>query len=230
MFMSPYLAVAGTMKGAVASGLAFWGLFMVTSIILGRAACGYICPLGGLQDCVHSAIERPLVKVRYLKATKYGIWGLWMFGLGAAAKASGGWHRFDLLFQIDGGGFPPYHRDAYVVLVAFMLLAAIPAFLMGRRAFCHHLCFFAPLNIIGSKLGRALRLPALRVSVADSGSCKDCKACDKACPMSLDVSALVRTAEVEHTECIACGSCSAACRFETLEYGFDRPRDRRRFN
>ena len=219
MYLSPYLAVMGTIKGVAASGLLFWTLFLITSPILGRSACGYICPLGGLQDSLHAGLEKPVVRVRLLEVTKYLIWAVWMLAIALALRASGGWRRIDLLYGNETG-LPPYHAEAYVIMFAFMLATALPALLFGRRGFCHYFCFFAPLNVIGAKVGRWLRLPMLRVAVADPTGCRSCRLCDRACPMSLPVQEMVKSGGIRDDECIACGACSTACKPGAIKYGF----------
>ena len=221
MYLSPYLAVMGTLKGVVASGLAFWGLFLLTAPVLGRAAGGYICPLGGLQDSLHTGMEKPIARVRYLKVVKWAIWALWMLAIILAARASGGWRRFDLLFGNETG-LPPYHAQAYVIMFGFMLATALPAMFLGQRGFCHYFCFFAPLNILGAKVGRALRLPMLPVAATGREDCKSCHLCDRGCPMSLPVQDMVRSGTLRHDECIACGACSTVCRPGATSYGFTR--------
>lgn len=226
MYLSPYLAVVGTAYRTVASGLAFWALVMVTAPLLGRSMCGYLCPLGGLQDCLHDGLQKPLVRVRFLKALKYVIWAMWVGAICAIAVAKHGWASVNLLFHNERG-LPPYAPESYVYLFGFMLLAAIPAMLLGRRGFCHYLCFFSPLNIIGERLGRRVHLPALRVRVSHHSACNSCRLCDKACPMSLGVSKMVERGAVDDAECIACGSCSAACKSGALAYGISVPSNKR---
>lgn len=219
MYLSPYIAVMGTIAGVAASGLLFWGLFGVTSVALGRSACGWICPLGGIQRSLDSQIEKPLRTIRYVKIVKYAIWAAWIGAIAAIAVVKGGYHKVDVLFMNETG-FPPYPLDAYIAMLSFMLLAAVPALVWGRRAFCHYLCFFSPLNILGTALGRKLRLPALSVRVKDKTTCKNCHLCDKSCPMSLEVEKMVSQGAIDHLECITCGMCSAVCRHGALKYGF----------
>lgn len=222
MYLSPYLAVLGTFHRTVSGGLLFWGLVLVTSPLLGRSACGYLCPLGGLQESLHGGMDRPLREIKYLKIVKYLIWAAWVGAIAAAAIASGGWGKIHVRFM-NGNGLPPYSAEAYIIMLGFMLLAALPAMLIGRRGFCHYLCFFSPLNIVGAWIGRLLRLPTLRVSTLSQGKCKECHLCERSCPMSLPVRTMVGSGAINHHECIACGSCSAACKSGVLGYGFRTP-------
>ncbi len=218
VYMSPALAIGGTYDGVASSGLLWWAFVAVSSLIVGRAFCSYACPLGGIQEALHSAADRPLRTVRYLKVVKYAIWAAWIGLIVMFAATRGGWSRVDIFYQ--NPGFPPYDRQAHIAFLIFALLPVVMGLLLGKRAFCHYLCFFAPLNIIGTKLSAACRLPALGVHVTDREKCTRCKRCAAACPMSLDVPAMVARGPIDHTECITCGSCASTCQSGALHYAF----------
>ena len=55
-----------------------------------------------------------------------------------------------------------------ITLTMLIAIVAVPALLLGRHAFCRYLCPFAPYNVIGSLVGRALRLPQLRLQLTGS--------------------------------------------------------------
>jgi len=50
-----------------------------------------------------------------------------------------------------------------------------------------------------------------------------CHQCNKECLMSLDVSTMVRTARMEHTECILCGKCVDICLKHAIRYYWGKP-------
>ena len=49
-FLSPYVVIDGAMNGIVNGSLMLFGLMFVSSLFLGRAWCGWICPGGGMQE------------------------------------------------------------------------------------------------------------------------------------------------------------------------------------
>jgi len=107
----------------------------------------------------------------------------------------------------------------YFVFYLVLALIAVPAVAIGRRAFCHYVCWMAPFMVIGSKMRDALRLPALHLR-ADKSKCIDCKTCTKNCPMSLDVNRMVQAQTIKDTECILCGTCVDGCRQKAIRYSF----------
>lgn len=108
-----------------------------------------------------------------------------------------------------------------ITLAMLVAIVAVPALLLGRHAFCHYLCPFAPYNIVGSLVGRALRLPQLRLRLSDA-ACSRCGSCTRTCPMSLPVPEMVAAGDLRRTDCIMCGSCADGCRQGVIVYGFAR--------
>ena len=95
------------------------------------------------------------------------------------------------------------------------------AFIVGRRAGCHTICWMAPFMMIGRWIRNRFAWPSLRL-VADASACKDCKLCTKNCPMSLDVNGMVQIGQMENSECILCGTCVDNCTSHAIRYSFSR--------
>ena len=74
--------------------------------------------------------------------------------------------------------------------------------------------------IMGYKAGRLLHLPQLKIKTKRE-NCIGCGACNKICPMSLDVKNLVADGnrdELRTAECILCGECILTCPKKVLNY------------
>jgi ferredoxin-type protein NapH len=54
-FLSPYVIIDGAMSGIVNGSLVMFGLMFVSSLFLGRAWCGWVCPGAGMQEIVEPA-------------------------------------------------------------------------------------------------------------------------------------------------------------------------------
>lgn len=218
-YYSPALMTQGTASRVATFSLFLWTGMFVTSIVLGRAFCGWACPFHGLQLAVEKVGSRPFKRVRFLKAFKYAFWALWAGAVVAFAVATGGWQRVDLLYMTEHvvSVDSPTNLIVYYSLVA-LTLAPLG---LGKRGFCHYLCPFGVWGIVGEWIGHALRLPRLRLN-ADAEKCDACRRCDHVCPMDLPVSEMVAAERMRHTECILCGSCVDDCKQGALCYGFGR--------
>ncbi len=189
------------------------GILMLFGLILGRTICGWLCPMGLMQELLHK-LPTPKVRkgrvTRALSYVKYGIllvfvigiplvYGLRQYPMPAFCKyicpAGTGEGAIGLLahpdnadlFSMLGGLF----TNKFVILV---VLAAACVFVY--RAFCRFLC---PL---GAVYGLFAKVSLLGVRVVPS-DCTSCGRCVAHCPMDIR--------RVGDHECIACGLCVDVC-------------------
>jgi ferredoxin-type protein NapH len=221
-YFSPAIILQAASEGVVNGSLLVFGLMTVASLFVGRLWCGWLCPAGGLQDCARPANNgRTSRRINWIK---WAIWVPWIGGIAALAMSAGGYSRVEPLYQLETGvtmtlpvegGGPPWYLIYYVVVALFLGVTL----LVGRRAGCHTVCWMAPFMILGRKLRNAVRSPALRLA-ADPGLCRECGACTRNCPMSLEVQAMVKRGDMEDGECILCGTCIDGCPNNALRFTF----------
>ena len=222
-YLSPYVILDGARQGIInGSLLVFAGLF-VSSLFFGRLFCAWVCPAGGFGEVCTLVNNRP-APIRRLDWIKWLIWGIWLALIVYLAVSAGGYTRVNFtLDTVDGISVAgDADRPAlfayfiyYIVLGTFMTLSLT----LGRRAGCHTICWMSPFMILGRKLRNLAAWPALRL-VAEPAACSDCKTCTRGCPMSLDVNAMVKAGQMEHSECILCGMCADNCSKSAIRYSF----------
>ena len=76
-FLSPYVIIDGAMNGIVNGSLVMFGLMFLSSLFLGRAWCGWVCPGGGMQEIVEPVNNRP-VNGKRIDWIKWLIWIPWI--------------------------------------------------------------------------------------------------------------------------------------------------------
>jgi polyferredoxin len=211
------LPIMAAARGVVAASLVTYALLFVSSLFLGRAFCGWLCPGGATQELLALAVRKP-AKGGWRYAVKYVVSALWLTGLVVAAVRAGGLHRFDPAF---GAGSGSAARSVMLRFGAYLLIVPL-GLLFGRWASCHYLCWIAPFLVLGARLRDWLRLPSLRLS-ANAAACKACTVCNRGCPMSLDVRSLVRVGAVKHDECVLCGNCVDHCPSGAVRFRFGTP-------
>ncbi|UCB49797.1 MAG: 4Fe-4S binding protein [Deltaproteobacteria bacterium] len=214
-YLSPVLIIMGAKQGVIAGSFIIFSLLFIVGLVLGRAFCGWVCPGAGIQEICSSIRDKPVRKGDWIK---YLIWVPWMGIIVIFAIRAGGLSKVDPFFQIPKGISITQPTD-YVVFYFFLLLIILPAFVVGKRSFCHHICWMAPFMVIARKIRDLLKWPSLRL-VAEEEKCVQCKICDKKCPMSLGVEEMVQQGSMENTECILCGSCVDNCPEGVIEYRF----------
>lgn len=57
-YMSPYLILQGVMEGIVSGSFIVFVCMLLGSVFLGRIFCGWLCPMGGMQECLFSVNEK----------------------------------------------------------------------------------------------------------------------------------------------------------------------------
>jgi len=203
--------------GIVSGGLAVFALIFLSSIILGRLWCGWLCPSGGLQEISRLLGDRPL-RTRKLEWLKYlvfiGIFGSLAFAIWSAS----GLKTIDLFYRTENG-ISILAAGGIAAFLGPVIMVVIVTLIFGRRGFCHTFCPIAVMIIIGRKIHNLLHWPALHIA-ADANRCIDCKKCSKECPMSLDVNAMVRKGTMENTDCILCGNCVDTCPNNVIRYSW----------
>lgn len=218
-YLSPYLIIMGAGEGIITGSFIVFGAMFLFSLFFGRLLCGWVCPVGGLQDCLMLANDKK-AKGGRRDWIKYFIWVPWIILIAFAAISSGGFKKLDFLYMTFHG-ISISQPEAYIVYYAVIILITVLALTAGRRSFCHYVCWMAPFMVIGRKIGRTLRLPSLGLK-AEQEKCVHCRKCSSRCPMSLDVDRMVARGSMENPECILCGECTANCPNNIIHYTMKR--------
>jgi len=216
-YLSPYLIIDGTLKGIISGSFIYFLLLFASALFFGRAYCGWVCPSSGVQDNISQINDRKITKGNIIK---WIIWIPWVSIIILLAVKNGGYTKIDPLYQTTYG-LSIGNVYALITYLLVLALIVIPAFVIGRRSFCHSLCWMAPFMIIGRKLRNLLKFPSLQL-ISNSEKCTNCHTCTTNCPMSLPVEIMVNNKEMEHCECILCGTCVDGCNSNAIDFGFVR--------
>lgn len=214
--MSPDLLFFGAAEKIMAGDVMLFGGLFVLSFFIGRLFCGWICPAGALQDYCSEVNKKPASnKYNWIKMVQFIPWILFFVYL---VIYFGGFTQFDFFYKralgVSLAGFGEWVM--YIMTVAIVIIMAV---LCGKRGLCHYLCWVSPFMIIGGKIRDFLRIPSLRlISVPDL--CNSCGLCSRQCPMSLPVDELIKTGQIDHSECILCYSCADICSKKVIKSEF----------
>jgi polyferredoxin len=216
-YFSPYLIIMGASEGIVVGSLLVFVLLFVSSLFLGRAFCGWVCPAGATQELC-TRIRDKNFKNGKKNLIKYVIWVPWISIIILMFIQAGTIVAIDPLYQTYYG-ISITGLESAIMFVAIAGLIAVIALLAGKRGACHTICWMAPFMIIGRKIRNSLNWSALQLE-ADNKKCTNCKVCTRNCSMDLDVNSMVQNQSMENSECILCGNCVESCPQGAIQYSF----------
>ena len=196
-------AAAGTFTKKIhESSFILMIIVFALALAFGPVFCGWICPLGTVQEFISRIGRRifgkrhnsfiPRAADRYLRYLRYLVLGWVIY----ATAVSG------VLVFAD---YDPYYAlfnfwTGEVAVSAFVILALVLlAALFVERPFCKYACPY------GAVLGlfNIVRIFGIK---RNTDTCINCRACDRACPMNIQVSTAGR---VRDHQCISCLECSS---------------------
>jgi len=186
---------------AVSNFYILGGVLLMT-LLLRRAFCGYMCPIGTISEWLRSVSKRlriPEIRVpsgvdRVLSLLKYAVLAVIVYTT---------WQAAELLFRAYDPCYALISRHgtditiwAYVVAGAIVLGSLILSL-----PFCRWFCPFAAVLHPLSRIG-------LTQVTRDEESCKNCGKCSKVCPVAIPVD---QVTHVNHASCLSCFNCVDAC-------------------
>ena len=218
-YFSPYVIIDGAMNGIIAGSFISFSLLFLFSLFFGRAFCSWICPAAGMQEW-SSAVNDKKVKGGKLNWIKYCIWIPWIGIIMAVAVSAGGFSSVNPL-HLTENGISVANPEGYITFFTVTGIIIVLSFAVGKRAFCHYICWMAPFMIIGTRIKNYFHWPSLHLKPITE-KCKHCRTCLSNCPMSLSVGDMIQSGSVKNDECILCGICVDNCPNKAIKYSWGR--------
>lgn len=215
-YLSPVLILQAGSEGVINGSFILFILLFISSLFLGRAYCGWVCPAAGCQEALFLSRDKKVTKGDYIK---WIIWVPWIGSIILLAIRSGGYSRIDFFYMTAHGLSIGDIQGLITYLAVLLVLIVMPALIFGKRSFCHHLCWMAPFMIAGRKIRDIFSWPSLQL-IAHPEICKHCHTCTEHCPMSLPVEEMVYEKVMENKECILCGTCIDNCKQGVIKYNW----------
>lgn len=217
-YLSPVLIVRASSTGVINGSFVIFLFMFISALFIGRGYCGWVCPAAGCQESIFLAKDK---KVTRGDAIKWIIWIPWISTVVLFAIKAGGYKHIDFFYQTTYGLSIANLQSFITYNIVLILLIVLPAFVIGKRSFCHHLCWMAPFMIIGRKVRNYFKWSSLQLK-SNPKACKHCHTCIEHCPMSLPVEEMVNHKSMENTECILCGTCVDGCKEGAITYDWGR--------
>lgn len=203
-----YWLETGIVNAVHPSGLFILLAILAISLVMKKAFCSWLCPVGTLSEALWmfggKIFKKNLSLPRWLdyplRSLKYILMFFFLWSVATMDTAS-------LASFIDS----PYNRVADIKM--YLFFARISTFALGtiillmllsvliKNFWCRFLCPY------GALLGAVSWLSPLKITRTKE-TCTDCELCTKACPSSITVH---RATRVWSDECMSCLACVEAC-------------------
>lgn len=202
--------------------------FALWFIVLNKGWCGFVCPLGTIQDWI-TALRKSL-GIRYatysqgqfaqLTKIKYVLLALMVLiplGIGGGLFSHDMSPPFCLicparmilpLFTLDGSQFTIdfSSKTAIAMTVLGMLVTAL--FLVGSFVKKRFFCFFCPMSALHYLISKAAFFKLKK----DGSKCTRCGDCYRVCDMEIkEIADDVTTPDIMTDDCTLCLKCVASC-------------------
>ncbi len=189
----------------IKSVLLFFASTIGFTILLGRAICGFLCPMGFIQDIMDKIRQKTRVDGIVMNDKMYSVltpikWCLVLIFVGLCF-AGGNFCNFCPAVAVS----PILAGISTSLYVSgFLMVLVLMGGFFKRRLFCN----VCPLGYL---MGLFHKISLFRIK-KDCQACTECGACYEACPMGIKTIYTERgKADVTDANCIMCGECVRCC-------------------
>ena len=225
------IAAGTSLLAALLPTLITLGTFLVLFVLLNKAFCGWICPLGFFQEVMGMlgqklgmarAASLPEATVRRIRPVKWLVLVLLVFGIPVLAGVGFVDHALGspycsicpsrILTTLASGNGSQLVMDTssagalVLSLIGAMLFGLTAALSMKmRQPFCR-VCPMLAMHAVFRKLG------LVRLVKNAKPRCEKCGLCAKACPMDIrEIHTEMTKKDVTFEDCTLCGRCVEFC-------------------
>lgn len=177
-------------------------LGLAVTLLFGAVFCGFICPLGTLQEFIGKIGKKAFPKFhnknipdkldKTLRFFRYVILGVIIYLTTAVGKLV--FQGYDPFYAVMNVFSDEVSAAAFVILGIILILS-----LFIERPFCKYACPF------GAVLGIVSLLSVFKIQ-RNKKTCINCGLCDKNCPMNIEISSMKT---VKNHQCIGCFTCTS---------------------
>jgi len=190
------------------AGFFLFALFLTISLLLKKAFCSWLCPIGLFSEYLWKAGKKLLgrnlelpgwldVALRCVKYLLLSFFVIIVGGMSAAALADFMGQPYGIIADVKMLNFFRHMSTTSLAIVGVLVLGSV----VIKNFWCRYACPY------GALLGLVSLLSPVKIR-RDTQACIDCGKCSKACPEHLPVDKLV---QVRSAECTACMECVASC-------------------
>ncbi len=207
--------------GLINAGFIFFGVAILSTLILGRWFCGWGCHLVALQDCCSWLLKKVGIRPKAIRS-RFLVWvpvfaAFYMFVWPQFARLIEKRQAPPWVWHLTTTDFWATFPNWQISLLTFFVCGFVIVYLLGNKAFCTYGCPYGGLFYWADKVAPG----KIRVTEA----CNQCGHCTAVCTSNVRVHEEVNLHKmVVDAGCMKCFDCVDACPNDALYFGFGSPR------
>ncbi|MDH4128488.1 MAG: quinol dehydrogenase ferredoxin subunit NapH [Spirochaetota bacterium] len=209
----PFAVLQIFAAGVIVSANALIGaaiIFFLYAIFLGRAFCGWVCPMNIVTDTANWIRHKLKIDIQYIIITRNTRY--WILGLTLILSVILGVGAFEYISPIS-----ILHRGLIFGMgLGWTIVSAVFIFdlLILKEGFCGHIC---PLGAFNSLISR---FSLIRVN-HNANKCTQCMECVAICPEKQVLSVVTDkiNSPILSGECTNCARCVEVCEDNAMKWG-----------
>ncbi len=237
-----WLADVQLVPAVLATNVAIVVGIVVLTLILGRAYCSIICPLGITQDLI-ARLSAKRKKYRYGYSKPKTVLRLVVLGVFVVALLVGFAPIYTVLepysafgriaegivsplYRLANNGLAAiaehfdsylfYSTEVWVKAGAALVMAVVTLIVVGILAWRGGRTYCNAVCPVGTLLGLIGRYSLVRVQI-DEEKCNGCTLCQRSCKGScIDA----KNHQIDHSRCVVCLDCTTVCKRNAIRYTF----------
>lgn len=218
--LEPSEGMQFALHGVVNAGLVFFGLMVLSTLVLGRWFCGWACHLVALQDLSRWLLLKARIRPKPLRSSTLAliplIAFLYMFFYPAVERAMADRPTPTITTHFETDEFWATFPSWTPALLTFVTCGFFAVYFLGAKGFCTNGCPY------GAIFGVADQFAPVRIRVTND--CEHCGHCTGVCTSNVRVhEEVARFGMVVDPGCMKCLDCIQVCPNDALYVGIGAP-------
>lgn len=179
---------------------------LVATIFWGRKFCGFVCPLGTMQEAIYKFHRKRRYRknrLPFYMEKRFGILKYILLVITSLLTIKGLAYLYMNYCPIMSFSNIPFLSIRGALVIGMILASGF----FVERFWCRYLCPYAALMNIAEWLGKLFKVRRSMI-FRNLEKCNDCALCENFCPMNLNI---LNKEEVDDVNCIHCYMCLKSC-------------------
>ena len=215
-------------QGIITAGFIFMGIAILSTLVVGRFFCSWMCHIVALQDLSEWLLNKFNIKPKQIKSRFllmipfFAV--LYLFILPQIERIYFGQPLGILRIQSDNEGWASFITNDFwrnlpglgITLLTFFICGFLIIYFLGSRSFCQYVCPYGAIFALTDRVTPG--------KIKLTGGCNQCGLCTAVCSSHIKVhKEILHFGKVVDHNCLKDLDCIQVCPNEAIHFGFTKP-------